>query len=76
MVAKKNSRDFALTGAQSGVLYISKAPVEKNILWGLRRKARSFEKAYGLLEGCTGTVTVHNHSSARMAEGDGSIDFA
>ena len=30
----------------------------------------------GLLEGCTGTVTVHNHSSARMAEGDGSIDFA
>ncbi len=76
VVAKKNARDFALTGAQSGVLYISKAPVEKNILWGLRRKARSFEKAYGLLEGCTGTVTVHNQSSARMAEGDGSIDFA
>ena len=26
VVAKKNSKDFVLTGAQSGVLYISKLP--------------------------------------------------
>lgn len=75
VVAKKNARDFVLTGAQSGVLYISKAPVEKNLLWGLKRKAKVFERAYGLLEGCTGAVTVHNASSARMAEADNSVDF-
>lgn len=75
VVAKKNAHDFILTGAQSGVLYISKAPVEKNILWGLRRKAKVFERAYGLLETCTGTVDIHNVSSAHMAEPDNSIDF-
>ena len=34
VVAKKNAKDFVLTGAQSGVLYISKLPVEKNIILG------------------------------------------
>lgn len=32
VVAKRNAKDFVLTGAQSGVLYISKLPVEKNML--------------------------------------------
>lgn len=75
VVAKKNSRDFVLTGAQSGVLYISKAPVEKNILIGLQRKAKPFAEAYGLLENCKGVVTVHNDSSTKMSEPDNSIDF-
>ena len=75
VVAKKNTHDFVLTGAQSGVLYISKAPVEKNILLGLQRKAKLFAKAYGLLEACTGTVTIHNTTSAHMAEPDNSVDF-
>ena len=35
VVAKHGSKDFVLTGAQSGVLYISKLPVEKNVFKGL-----------------------------------------
>ena len=75
VVAKHNAKDFVLTGAQSGVLYISKLPVEKNILLGLRRKAKPFEEAYRMLEGCHGTIMVRNMSSTRMVESDGSIDF-
>lgn len=75
VVAKKNSKDFVLTGAQSGVLYISKIPVEKNILLGLKRKSKPFYDAYSQLEKCTGSVVVHNASSASMAEDDNSIDF-
>lgn len=75
VVAKHDAKDFVLTGAQSGVLYISKLPVEKNILLGLRRKAKPFEEAYKMLEDCHGTVTVRNISSAKMIEPDGSIGF-
>lgn len=75
IVAKHDSRDFVLTGAQSGVLYISKLPVEKNILLGLRRKARPFKDAYKLLEDCHGTVEVRNISSESMTEPDKSIGF-
>ena len=75
VVAKRNAKDFVLTGAQSGVLYISKLPVEKNILLGLKRKSIPFEEAYGLLEKCTGELIIHNSSSEKMLEKTGSIDF-
>ena len=75
IVAKHDSRDFVLTGAQSGVLYISKLPVEKNILLGLKRKAKPFQEAYKMLENCHGTVEVRNISSEFMSELDKSIDF-
>ena len=75
IVAKHDSRDFVLTGAQSGVLYISKLPVEKNILLGLKRKAKPFQEAYKMLENCHGTVEVRNISSEFMSEPDKSIDF-
>ena len=75
VVAKKNSKDFVLTSAQSGVLYISKLPVEKNILLGLKRKAKPFIEAYALLEKCSGKVVVNNSSSTRMLDVNGSIDF-
>lgn len=75
IVAKHDPRDFVLTGAQSGVLYISKLPVEKNILLGLRRKAKPFQEAYKMLENCHGTVEVRNISSEFMSEPDKSIDF-
>lgn len=75
VVAKKNSKDFVLTGAQSGVLYISKLPVEKNILLGLKRKSKPFYDAYAQLEKCTGNVVVHNSSSAHMTEKDNSVEF-
>ncbi len=44
VVLKKNSKDFVLTGAQSGVLYVSGLPVEKNIFAGLRRKISVFRR--------------------------------
>lgn len=75
VVAKHNAKDFVLTGAQSGVLYISKLPVEKNILLGLKRKAKPFEEVFKMLENCQGTVEVRNSSSANMFEPNGSIDF-
>ena len=75
VVAKQNAKDFVLTGAQSGVLYISKLPVEKNILLGLLRKAKPFEAAYKLLENCHGKVEVRNTSSTRMLEQDNCVDF-
>lgn len=75
VVAKKKAKDFILTSAQSGVLYISKLPVEKNILLGLKRKVKPFAETYTMLQDCTGQVTVHNSSSARMRENDNSIDF-
>ncbi len=75
VVAKKKSKDFVLTGAQSGVLYISKLPVEKNILLGLKRKSIPFYDAYKVLEKCTGEFVIHNSSSEKMLEKSGTIDF-
>lgn len=75
VVAKKKAKDFILTSAQSGVLYISKLPVEKNILLGLKRKVKPFAETYTMLQDCTGHVTIHNSSSAKMNEKDNSIDF-
>lgn len=75
VVAKKNSKDFVLTGAQSGVLYISKLPVEKNILLGLTRKAKPIAEAYGLLQDCTGNFEVRNKSSQCLIEENNSIDM-
>ena len=75
VVAKKNARDFILTSAQSGVLYISKLPVEKNIVLGLGRKVKPFAQTFEMLQNCTGHVTVRNASSTNMAEGSDSVDF-
>lgn len=75
VVAKKNSKDFVLTGAQSGVLYISKLPVEKNIILGLERKAKPFYEAYKMLEDCTGHFIIRNKSSERLEEKNNTIDF-
>lgn len=75
VVAKKDSKDFVLTGAQSGVLYISKLPVEKNILLGLKRKSVPISEAYKLLEKCSGCFDVKNISSAHMEENDNTIDY-
>ncbi len=75
VVAKKNAKDFVLTGAQSGVLYISKLPVEKNIILGLERKSKPFYEAYKLLERCTGDFVTKNKSSELLDEEDHTIDF-
>ena len=75
VVAKKDSKDFVLTGAQSGVLYISKLPVEKNILLGLKRKSVPISEAYKMLENCSGNFFVRNTSSAHMEEKNNTIDY-
>ncbi|WP_165252836.1 DNA methyltransferase [Adlercreutzia sp. ZJ304] len=75
VVAKHNSSDFVLTGAQSGVLYVSNLPVEKNILKGLQRKIKPFARAFSYVNGCTGHVKVVNQSSDRLQEDDRTISY-
>lgn len=75
VVAKKSQKDFVLTGAQSGVLYVSSLPVEKNIIVGLTRKAVAFEKAFSLIRNSSSSVMVKNTSSEKLPLPNGSIDY-
>lgn len=75
VVVKKGQSDFILTGAQSGVLYISGLPVEKNVFEGVARKASVFKQAFSLVRGSLGKVTVHNASSEHMNLPDDSVDY-
>lgn len=75
VVVKKGQKDLVLTGAQSGVLYISGLPVEKNVIEGVARKAKSFRDAFALLHGSASRVVVHNASSEKMDLTDASIDY-
>lgn len=75
VVVKKNSKDFVLTSAQSGVLYVSSLPVEKNIIVGVRRKLHSFESAFTYLNRCIGQINVFNSSSQRLSQPDKSVDY-
>jgi 16S rRNA G966 N2-methylase RsmD len=75
VVVKKNSKDFVLTGAQSGVLYISSLPVEKNIIMGVKRKLKSFENAFAYLNTCSGRFVVNNTSSQNLTQADKSVDY-
>ncbi|NLU27272.1 MAG: DNA methylase [Hungateiclostridium thermocellum] len=75
VVVKKGSKDFVLTGAQSGVLYISSLPVEKNIIMGIKRKLGYFEDAFSYLNKCSGRMEVINASSQRLTQPDQSVDY-
>lgn len=75
VVLKKGQNDFVLTGAQSGVLYISGFPVEKNIIEGVRRKAKAFINSFRLLHGSKSCVTVNNTSSETMPLKSCSVDY-
>jgi DNA modification methylase len=66
VVVKKQSTDFVITGAQSGVLYISNLPAEKNIFEGLKRKITTLSKAFDLVSKSKSTVTVFNESSTSL----------
>jgi len=76
VVVKNGEGDFALTGAQSGVLYISGLPVEKNVFLGLRRKIRTLAAAFQQVDGGQSSVDVVNGSSTRLLMPDGSVDYA
>lgn len=75
VVAKKNSKDFVITGAQPGVLYISGLPVEKNIFDGLRRKLKTFASALDLTEGSRSEVVYKVADSVVEHPADSSIDY-
>lgn len=75
VVAKTGLADLVLTGAQSGVLYISGLPVEKNIIFGIERKAKSISEAFALLHGSRSTVRTVNSSSEALDLTDNSIDY-
>ncbi|MGA0569072.1 DNA methyltransferase [Rathayibacter sp. KR2-224] len=75
VVLKKNSKDFIVTGAQSGVLYVSGLPVEKNVFTGVRRKIAVFEKAFQLLHGLGDGVDVVTGSSSHLQLGSDSVDY-
>ena len=55
--------------------YPFRMSVEKNILLGLKRKAKPFKEAYKMLENCHGTIEIRNLSSEFMSEPDKSVDF-
>jgi DNA modification methylase len=75
VVAKKGQKDLVLTGAQSGVLYVSSLPVEKNIFEGVRRKVRTFVDAFRLTHDLPGKTSVINESSTRLDLPSHSIDY-
>jgi 16S rRNA G966 N2-methylase RsmD len=75
VVIKNGESDFVLTGAQSGVLYVSSLPVEKNIFEGVRRKIETFKTAFATVFGSKSSVVVHNASSADLQLRDGSVDY-
>ena len=75
VVAKKSQKDLVVTGAQSGVLYVSGLPVEKNILDGLDRKIRTFAEAFALTSGSRSKVTVTCGSSTFLSLPTGSVDY-
>lgn len=75
IVAKKNMRDFVVSGAQSGVLYISGLPVEKNVIEGVRRKVKVFADAFALTAKSRSEVRVVNSSSTTLDLQDNSVDY-
>lgn len=75
VVVKKDSKDFVITGAQPGVLYISSLPVEKNIFLGLRRKIKTFVEAFQKTEASNSVVEFRNESSTHIALRPQSVDY-
>lgn len=75
VVVKSGQKDFVLTSAQSGVLYVSGLPVEKNVLHGLARKARTLEAAFQLVSGTRGRVEVINATSEKLHLATESVDY-
>jgi hypothetical protein len=75
VVVKQGQPEFVITGAQSGVLYISGLPVEKNIFEGVRRKLATIAQAFEIVRACRGTVRVVKASSSALDMPDASVDY-
>lgn len=75
VVVKDGSTDFVLTGAQSGVLYVSGLPVEKNVIEGIGRKVKPLRDSFALIRGSRSQVIVRNQSSTSLVEASRSVDY-
>lgn len=75
VVAKSGQKDLVVTSAQSGVLYVSGLPVEKNLFSGLKRKLGTIEKAFSVIHGSSGEVKVYKGSSCAVDLPDNCIDY-
>lgn len=75
VVIKSGQADFVLTGAQSGVLYVSSLPAEKNVIDGVARKVKALRDSFALVRDSRSTVTVRNRSSTALVEAEQSIDY-
>ena len=75
VVAKKNQNDVVVTSAQSGVLYISGLPVEKNLFAGLRRKLKTISEAFQSTRRPDRLVEVRQGSSLHIHLPDQSVDY-
>lgn len=75
VVVKTGQQDFVLTGAQTGVLYVSGLPVEKNVFKGVRRKISTLTKAFRQVADSRSTVEVFNGSSTDLNLADGSVSY-
>jgi 16S rRNA G966 N2-methylase RsmD len=75
VVVKQKQKDLVLTGAQSGVLYLSGLPVEKNIFEGVRRKTKTLKQAFELVADSKSTVEVVNHTSTELDLADKSVRY-
>lgn len=75
VVVKEGGSEFVLTGAQTGVLYISGLPVEKNVFEGIKRKIGSLSRAFETVKSSRSTVQVVNASSTNINLPDASVDY-
>lgn len=75
VVVKREQQDFVVTSAQSGVLYVSSLPVEKNIFAGVRRKSATLASAFQIVRGSTAAVQVVRGSSTKLDLPDQSVDY-
>lgn len=75
VVVKEGGSEFVLTGAQTGVLYISGLPVEKNVFEGIKRKVGSLSRAFETVKDSRSTVQVINASSTNVQLPDASVDY-
>lgn len=75
VVVKSGEGDFVVTGSQSGVLYVSSLPVEKNVFIGIRRKISTFANAFRLTRDSGSSVDVFNDSSTSMGLAEASVDY-
>ncbi len=76
LVFKRGSAKPVLTGYQTGALYISSLPVEKNPLRGVEAKRRALTRAFEVVRQRRGTVYVKTAAAQDWNELPVGIDYA